>query len=86
MRKLVFGGLQPVKTQTGLFSCRDYCKTLKTSDTQTDCCNHPKIVTMCFYHRITCQEDADGMANSVDPDQTAPLGLHCLLRPVCPKT
>ena len=27
--------------------------------------------------------DADGMANSVDPDQTAPdLGLHCLLRPV----
>ena len=31
------------------------------------------------------------MANSVDPDQTAPKeqsnpGLHCLLRPVCPKT
>ena len=24
--------------------------------------------------------------NSVDPDQTAPgLGLHCLLRPICPK-
>ena len=49
--------------------------------------------------------DADGMANSVDPDQTAPqgavwsgsalfaqveeqsdLGLHCLLRHICPKT
>ena len=36
--------------------------------------------------------DADGMANSVDPDQTgssleeqSDLGLHCLLRPVCPK-
>ena len=34
--------------------------------------------------------DADSMANSVDPDQTAPqeqsdLGLHCLPRPVCPK-
>ena len=27
-------------------------------------------------------KDADGMANSVDPD----LGLHCLLRPDCPKT
>ena len=31
---------------------------------------------------------ADGMANSVDPDQTAweqsDLGLHCLLRPVYP--
>ena len=36
-------------------------------------------------------KDADGMANSVDPDQTAPkkqsdLGLHCLLRPICPNT
>ena len=31
-------------------------------------------------------KDADRMANSVDPDQTAPdLGPHCLPRPVCPK-
>ena len=35
--------------------------------------------------------DADGMTNSVDPDQTAPLeqsdlGLHCLSRHICPKT
>ena len=29
--------------------------------------------------------DADGMANSADPDQTA-LGLHCLPRHICPKT
>ena len=34
-------------------------------------------------------KDADEMANSVDPDKTAPkeqsyLGLHCLLRPICP--
>ena len=29
---------------------------------------------------------ADGMTNSVDPDQTAPLGLHCLPRPVCMNT
>ena len=34
---------------------------------------------------------ADGMANNVDPDQTAlqeqsGLGLQCLPRPVCPKT
>ena len=39
-------------------------------------------------------KNADEMANSVDPDQTAPddqtapqeqsdLGLHCLLRPIC---
>ena len=48
-----------------------------------------------------CPNDADGMANSVDPDQSAQeqpdLHLHCLLkqsdqdlhclpRPVCPKT
>ena len=46
------------------------------------------------------QEDAYGMANSVDPDHTAQeqsdldhtaqeqsdLGLHCLPWPVCPKT
>ena len=36
-------------------------------------------------------KDAEEIANSVDPDQTAPeeqsdLGLHCLPRPVCPKT
>ena len=36
-------------------------------------------------------KDADEIANSVDPDQTAPLaqsdlGLHCLPRPVCLKT
>ena len=33
---------------------------------------------------------ADGMANSADPDQTAPkeqsdLDLHCLIRPACPR-
>ena len=36
-------------------------------------------------------EDADRIANSVDPDQTGPkeqsdLGLHCLPRPIYPKT
>ena len=36
-------------------------------------------------------KDAYGMANSVDPDQTllqkqSDLGLHCLLRPICPNT
>ena len=35
--------------------------------------------------------DADGMVNSVDSDQTAlqeqsDLGLHCLPRHICPKT
>ena len=37
----------------------------------------------CLYHRVMSPNDADGMANSLDPDQTAPqsdLGLHCLPR------
>ena len=34
------------------------------------------------------QNEEYGIANSVDPDQTAAqsdLGLHCLPRPFCPK-
>ena len=32
-------------------------------------------------------KDAEGIANSVDPDQEqSDLGLHCLPRLVCPKT
>ena len=49
-----------------------------------NCCNYPKIWIMCLYHRVMSQKDADRMANFVDPDQTAP--LHCLPRPICPKT
>ena len=37
---------------------------------------------------MSLNDDADGMANSVDPDQPAPpdLGIHCLPRSICPKT
>ena len=36
-------------------------------------------------------KDADGMANTADPDQTAPkeqsnLGQNCLLRSICPNS
>ena len=43
---------------------------------------------MWLYNRVMSPKDADGMANSVDPDQIVPsdLGLHCLLRSICPKT
>ena len=51
-----------------------YCKFPKYSDTQKICCNHSKIWTLWLYHRVMSPNDADGMANSVDPDQTAPLG------------
>ena len=51
-----------------------YRKFPKYSDTQKTFCNHFKILTMWLYHRVMSPTDADGMANSVDPDQTAPLG------------
>ena len=57
-----------------------YRKFPKYSDTQKICCNHSKIWTMWLYHRVMSPNDADGMANSVDPDQTAPLGLLGSLR------
>ena len=46
---------------------------------------------MWLYHRVRSPNDADRMADSVDLDQTAPLGavrqgLHCLPRHVCLKT
>ena len=47
-----------------------YCKFPKYSDTQNICCNHSKIWTMWLYHRVRSPNDADGMADSVDPDQT----------------
>ena len=36
---------------------------------------------MWLYHRVMSPDDADGMANSVDPDQIDPLGAVCT---VCP--
>ena len=35
---------------------------------------------MWLYHRLMSPNDADGMANSVDPDQTAPLGKLRIIR------
>ena len=51
-----------------------YRKNPKISDTLQICCNHPKIWTRWLYYRVMYPKDPDGMANSVDPDQTAPLG------------
>ena len=48
-------------------------------------CNHPKSWTRWCFFRVMHPKYEEGIANSVDPDQTA-LGLHCLPRPVCPKS
>ena len=38
-------------------------------------------------HRVFCQKDANGIANSEDPEQEqSDLGLHCLPGPIYPKT
>ena len=50
-----------------------YCKIIKNSDAQKIGCNHPEIQTKWLYCRVMHQKDADGIANSVDPDQIAPL-------------
>ena len=42
-------------------------KILNDSDT----CNYSKIGTVSFYFRVMGPKDADGMTNSIDPDQTA---------------
>ena len=43
-------------------------KNPKNSDTRKICCNYPKSWTVWFYDRVMRPKDADGMANSVDPD------------------
>ena len=42
--------------------------------TPENCCNLPKIQIKRHNLRVFCQKDANGIANSEDPDQTAPLG------------
>ena len=67
-------------TTTFLF---DYRKFPKYSDTQKICCNHSKIWTLWLYHRVMSRNDADGMANSVDPDQTAVWSGSALFAQTC---
>ena len=49
-------------------------KLLNFSDTKKLFCNLPKIQTNRPNLRVFHQKDANGIANSEDPDQTAPLG------------
>ena len=35
-----------------------------------NCCNYTKIRTILLYHGVMSPNDADGMANGVDPDQS----------------
>ena len=51
-----------------------YRKALKFSNTRKLCCNLPKIQTKSPTLGVFHQKDANGIANSEDPDQTAPFG------------
>ena len=51
-----------------------YGKVPKFSDTRKLCCNLPKTQTKRPKLRVFYQNDANGIANSEDPDQTAPQG------------
>ena len=53
---------------------RKYRKVPKFSDTKNFCCKLPKIQTKQPNLRLFCPNGAKGIANSEDPDQTAPLG------------
>ena len=63
----------------------------KYSDTSTPYHTWSKIWTSTIYYPVLCLKLAEGVANSVDPDEmphfvASHLGLHCLLMPVCPNT
>ena len=51
----------------------DYCKTPKYSDTRKIYSNNPKIWLIWIFYREMHPNDADGMANSVDPEQRSSL-------------
>ena len=48
-----------------------YRKFPKYSNTRKIFCNHSKIWTIWLYNRVMSPNNADRIANSVDPDQTA---------------
>ena len=58
----------------------NYHKISKNLDTPKICCNYPKIRTKWPFDKVMRPKEADGMANSVDPDQTAPLGKQHLIK------
>ena len=71
-----------------LLYLRPYCKVPKFSNAKNFAVIHLKFKQRGQTLKGICQNGANGIANSEDPDQTAPqsdLGLHCLPRPICPK-
>ena len=59
-------------------------KNTKNSDTRKIAVIIQKLEQYHFYCRVMGRKDADGMANSVDPDQTAPRSSLIWVCTVCP--
>ena len=57
-----------------MLNIQEYRKVPKFSDNRKLCCNLPKIQTKRPNLRVFHQKDANEIANSEDPDQTAPRG------------
>ena len=55
-----------------LLLVHNYRKVPKFRDAKKLCCNLPKILTKSANIRVFSQKDVSGIANSEDPDQTAP--------------
>ena len=54
--------------------CNIYSKVPEFSEARKLCCNLPKIQTKRLNLRVFSPKHANGIANSEDPDQTAPQG------------
>ena len=54
-----------------IFCLPSYRKNSKIWDTSNNCHNCPKNRNVCCNIALMHPKDADGMANSIDPDQTA---------------
>ena len=67
--------------QNGLPAKIIYRKVLKFSDARNHYCKLPKIQTKRPNHLIFCPKDANGIANSEEPDHRSSLILVCT---VCP--
>ena len=65
--------------QTHIFWISETCyrKVPKFWDTRKPCCNLSKILTKRPKLKVFNQNDANGIANSEYPDQTAPLRAVC---------
>ena len=59
---------------TAWYTALVYLKVPKFSDARKFCCNLPKVQTKRPNLMVFRQQDANGIANNEDPDQTTPLG------------